>query len=81
MDGKGLILLSDDYVAAHDDFQAKHTLNTVIENASDTAITGEAKRKMEKIEESKKPVTPQPAKTDTIQFNNNKSDNKLFKQQ
>ncbi len=80
---RGLILLSDDYVSVHDDFQAKHTLNTVIENASDTALVGQAKRKIDKIDESEKKALPPPVKPDmTIPFDNgNANYDKLFKQQ
>jgi tetratricopeptide (TPR) repeat protein len=79
---KGLILLSDDYLAVHDDFQAKHTLNTVIENATDTALVGQAKRAIDKINDNEKKTLPPPVKQDmTIPFNNDNSDyDKLFKQ-
>jgi len=79
---KALILLSDDYLSVHDNFQAKHTLTTVIENATDTALVGQAKRRIEKIDEAEKAAQPQPIKPDmTIPFNNNTNDDKLFKQQ
>src|SRR4029077_20635474 len=59
---KGLVLLSDDYIAVHDNFQAKHSLNTVIENATDTATVSLAKRKLAKITEAEKnaqkPIQP-----------------------
>ena len=80
---KGLILLSDDYLSAHDDFQAKHTLNTVIDNATDTALVGDAKRRIQKIDDNEKKAVPPPVKPDmTIPFNNNNpAYDKLFKQQ
>jgi len=79
---KGLILLSDDYLSVHDDFQAKHTLNTVIENATDTALVGQAKRRIDKINDDEKKAMPAPVKPDmTIPFDNKSSDDKLFKQQ
>jgi tetratricopeptide (TPR) repeat protein len=80
---KGLILLSDDYIEAKDNFQAKHTLNTVIENATDTALITQAKRRLEKIDEAEKAALPQPVKPDmTVPFNNDTTEyKKLFKQQ
>jgi tetratricopeptide (TPR) repeat protein len=57
---KGLVLLSDDYVAVKDNFQAKHTLNTVIENASDTAVVNMAKHKLDKINEDEQKALPKP---------------------
>lgn len=62
---KGLVVLADDYVAMKDNFQAKHTLNTVIENASDTAVVGLAKRKLNMIVQSEQKAML-PAKQDTV---------------
>ncbi len=62
---KGLVVLADDYVALKDNFQAKHTLNTVIDNASDTAVVGQAKRKLNTIIQSEQKAM-QPAKQDTV---------------
>ncbi|MGP8216104.1 MAG: tetratricopeptide repeat protein [Bacteroidia bacterium] len=79
---KGLIVLSDDYVAAHDNFQARQTLNIVIDNASDTATISLAKRKLDMIKEKEtnampKPIQPDmliPFSADSTKYNN------LFKQ-
>jgi len=77
---KGLILLSDDYLAVHDEFQAKHTLSTVVENATDTALVGDAKRRIEKIDDKEKKAIPPPVQPDmTVPFNTPAYD-KLFKQ-
>lgn len=62
---KALVVLADDYVAVKDNFQAKHTLNTVIENASDTAVVGMAKRKLNTIVQSEQKAM-QPVKQDTV---------------
>ncbi len=62
---KGLVVLADDYVAINDNFQAKHTLNTVIENASDTAVINLAKRKLNQITASEQKAM-KPVKQDTV---------------
>lgn len=79
---KALILLSDDYVAANDNFQAKQTLNTVIQNASDTANVNTAKRRLDMIQEKEKATAPKPIQQDmTIPFSADSTQNKeLFKQ-
>lgn len=51
---KALILLSDNYVILGDNFQAKHTLNTIIENSDIKDIVEQAKEKLNRIEESEK---------------------------
>jgi len=79
---KGLILLSDDYVAAHDNFQAKQTLNTVIDNASDTTNVNLAKRKLSMMQDKEKSEMPKPIQPDmVIPFDSDSTKyNKLFKQ-
>jgi predicted negative regulator of RcsB-dependent stress response len=62
---KGLIVLADDYVSVNDNFQAKHTLNTVIENATDTAVVNLAKQKLNSITEAEHKAM-QPARQDTV---------------
>lgn len=78
---KGLILLSDDYVSNHDPFEAKHTLNTVIDNSTDTAILREAKNRLALIDESKKTILQPPVSPNmTIPFTNDTSEyDRLFK--
>ncbi len=63
---KALIVLADDYVSVNDNFQAKHTLNTVIENASDSTVVGIAKRKLGLIAASEQKALQKPIKQDTI---------------
>jgi len=80
---KGLLLLADDYVAAKDNFQAKQTLNTVIENATDTATVGIAKRRLDKIkDDEKKSSVPPPVQTNMeIPFSKDSAKyDKLFNQ-
>jgi predicted negative regulator of RcsB-dependent stress response len=62
---KGLVVLADDYVAVNDNFQAKHTLNTVIENASDTAVVNLARHKLNVITEAEQKAM-KPIKQDTV---------------
>ncbi|NNM93960.1 MAG: tetratricopeptide repeat protein [Bacteroidia bacterium] len=78
---KGLLLLSDDYVNSHDVFEAKHTLNTVIDNTTDTTILNEAKNRLKLIEESQKPLMQPPVSPRmTIPFTNDTTEyDKLFK--
>ncbi len=79
---KGLILLADDYVAAHDNFQAKQTLNTVIDNASDTTNVNLAKRKLSILKDKEQNALPKPIQQDmVIPFNADSTKYKdLFKQ-
>jgi TolA-binding protein len=62
---KGLVVLADDYVSVNDNFQAKHTLNTVIENASDTAVVNTAKSKLNTIITNEQKAMQKP-KQDTV---------------
>jgi len=82
VDAKALILLSDDYVTANDNFQAKQTLNTVIENATDTTNVNMAKRKLEVIQDKEKNAAPKPIQQDmVIPFSTDSTKYKdLFKQ-
>ena len=50
--GKGFLLLSDIYLDRGDDFQAKHTLRSVVENyaADNDGVKAEASRKLAEIE-------------------------------
>jgi len=55
---KGFILLADIYIAQKDNFQAKATLQSVIENVDDETLKNIAREKLKNIladEESKKP--------------------------
>ena len=49
---RGMLLLSDDYLGLDDHFQAKHTLNTVIESSNLPTLVAEAKQKLEAINSS-----------------------------
>ncbi|MEO6884310.1 MAG: tetratricopeptide repeat protein [Bacteroidia bacterium] len=56
--GKGLLLLSDNYEALKDTFQAKLTLKSVISNSTFPDLVTEAQTKLTKIEQAQKPVAP-----------------------
>ncbi len=63
---KALIVLADDYVSVNDNFQAKHTLNTVIENATDTAVVNMAKHKLDIITQSEPKAMQKPVIQDSV---------------
>ncbi len=63
---KALVVLADDYVSVNDNFQAKHTLNTVIENATDTAVVNIAKHKLNIITESEQKAMQKPVIHDSV---------------
>lgn len=79
---KSLILLSDTYVALKDNFQAKTTLQSVIDDSKNVAIVKEAKEKLAAIiaaEEAAKLSKTVPAEPLQIQFDgNSKEQKKLF---
>ncbi len=50
--GKSFLLISDNYIAMNEQFQAKATLESIIENASDAEIVDEAKTKLNKLEQT-----------------------------
>ena len=60
---KGFILLSDIYIAQKDNFQAKATLQSVIDNADDESIKNKARTKLRLIIDNEEKLKT-PAKTD-----------------
>jgi TolA-binding protein len=54
--GKAFILLADIYLSRNDEFQAKHTLKSLVENYNNTTdgITAEASKKLSVIENNEK---------------------------
>ncbi|PTB97481.1 hypothetical protein C9994_02485 [Marivirga lumbricoides] len=52
--GKSFLLIADNYHAMGELFQAKATLNSIIENAKSVVLVKEAKLKLQKIEEEEK---------------------------
>jgi TolA-binding protein len=49
--GRGFLLIADNYVALNEAFQAKATLNSIIERSPDKALVEEAKAKLKTLEE------------------------------
>ncbi len=76
---KGLILLSDIYVALKDNFQAKTTLQSVIADSDIPELAAEAKAKLDAILLSEKPPEPKPQEDLKLEFNN--KDSKLFQEE
>ncbi len=74
---KGLVVLADDYVSVKDNFQAKHTLNTVIENASDTAVVNMAKLKLNQINASEQKAMQKPKQDTVLIIHSDSTDAKL----
>jgi hypothetical protein len=72
---KTFILIADNYAMLDNTFQAKATLQSIIDNyKGDAALIQEAKDKLEKLkaeEEKKSKIDLQLAPSDTIQFDNN----------
>jgi len=78
---KGLILLSDNYLALKDNFQAKHTLKSVIESSDFKDQVKLAQDKLNVILESEKTPPPVPESGDNkVEFkqNSEKENSKLF---
>jgi TolA-binding protein len=67
--GKAFLLLADVYLERGDDFQAKHTLRSVVENygADNDGVKAEARRKLEAIE-AKEQVDQQNARDSSFQM-------------
>ncbi len=80
---KAFILLSDNYVAINDNFQAKATLNSIIENYTGADLLAEAKQKLNIILESEKAIeSVSQEKPLEVEFNDPTiHDNKLFEEE
>lgn len=77
---KGLILLADNYVKLNDNFQAKHTLKSVIENSEFPDLVKEAQQKLDAIIKSEnESIQRLPSEDIKIEFNESKLEyQKLF---
>jgi len=65
--GKTFLLIADNYAAQNEMFQARATLNSIIENAPNAEIVAEAKRKLAILDKGgKEALTPQPLKLDSV---------------
>ena len=78
---KGLILLSDNYLALKDNFQAKTTLQSVIADSDLPELVAEAQAKLNAILASEKPAEPPPQEPMKLEFNNKDGNNGLFKEE
>lgn len=47
--GRSFLLIADNYMALDERFQARATLNSIIENAKDPQLVAEAREKLKKI--------------------------------
>jgi TolA-binding protein len=54
---KGFLLLADIYIGLEDYFQAKTTLNTILENVSETWVVEEAQKKLKRVKELEEGTT------------------------
>ncbi|MCC6691124.1 MAG: tetratricopeptide repeat protein, partial [Bacteroidia bacterium] len=78
---KGMILLADNYVALKDNFQAKHTLKTVIESSDYQDLIKQAQDKLTAIVDAENAASLKPVVEDTpVEFkeNSDKENKKLF---
>ncbi len=58
--GKSFLLIADNYAAQKEMFQARATLNSIIENSPDKAIVAEAKQRLAKIDGKPAPLQALP---------------------
>jgi TolA-binding protein len=58
--GKSFLLIADNYLAQNETFQARATLNSIIENSPEAEIVAEAKQKLAKLGGAETPPTPTP---------------------
>ena len=84
--GKGYILLSDNYLALKDNFNAKYALQSFIGKSTNAELVAVAKEKLSRIEEiekAEKDSKLQKKSEDVnIQFNpDNPKDSTLYKQE
>lgn len=80
--GKGFILLADNFLAQDDVFNAKVTLQSVIDNADDVELVQIAKEKIAIIIKTEKEAQESEVKEPTIELiNQDSNDEKLFNDQ
>lgn len=75
---KGFILLADNYVKLGNEFQARRTLQSVIDNHEGEQLRTIAKRKLESLDIREKQPEQEPEKEKEIQFRNNGNDDRIF---
>lgn len=76
---KSFILLSDVYVATNDNFQAKQTLQSIIDNYEGEELLAIAKQKLKSIEDAEKALEEKKKQEEIeINLNNSNINEKLF---
>lgn len=75
---RSFILLADNYLAQDNVFQAKRTLQSVIDNHEGDALRDLAVQKLQEIEASETPTETNPVPTENIDLNQDPSQDKLF---
>ncbi|MFA0963898.1 tetratricopeptide repeat protein [Roseivirga sp. BDSF3-8] len=63
--GKAFLLIADNFLALDNIFQAKATLNSIVENSPDQNVVKQAKAKLTLIEEKEETIRQQQNQTDT----------------
>jgi tetratricopeptide (TPR) repeat protein len=75
---KSFLLLSEVYLKRKDIFQAKATLQSIIENAKDENLLNQAKEKLKAIDDAETLQNQEQTKPMEIEFNGEKSEENLF---
>jgi TolA-binding protein len=65
--GRGFLLIADNYVALEEMFQAKATLNSIIENSPDKEVVAAAREKLKAIENAPQKATETEEEEDTTE--------------
>lgn len=73
--GKGYLLIADNYIALNDFFQAKGTLQSLIENFPLEEIKEKARKKLEKVEGLQKQQYEEQDSTDSLEIDIKEIDN------
>ena len=73
--GKGYLLIADNYIALEDYFQARGTLQSLIENFPLDQIKEKARKKLEKIDELQLQETEEQPSSDTLEIDIKEIDN------
>jgi tetratricopeptide (TPR) repeat protein len=75
---KSFLLLSDVYLKRNDNFQAKATLQSIIDNAKDENLLAQAKDKLKAIDDAENLLDQKEIKPMEIEFDGEKSEENLF---
>lgn len=77
---KAFLLMADNYLAQGDEFQARITLQNIVDNYSDPEVKADAQRRLAKLEEGlEKEAEPKPSEDLMIEFESErKGESELF---